>query len=171
VSRCPAEKALRQPSRGLSPHSLRSYLSLTFLRSVVAGSTLLQLSLSANLVSCSETLTLHSLPAKGCANQNILSSELSGLDTTSVHSRGLRIQLNPDHPDHPGRARSSSSSHALIRLSSGCASRLLSRGEERLELYTPTSQHATVLKPYQPSVAKYVWHAAGYLGARLQIAL
>lgn len=79
-----------------------------------------------DLVSWSETQISSRSRQKPCTNQNILSSESSGFDTISVHFEGIQA---------PSKARrnSSSSSHALIRLSSGCAFRLCRREETQAE--------------------------------------
>jgi hypothetical protein len=119
VSRCRAEKALRQPSRNHSPShpGILLYLLLTFLRSVLAGSTLLQLCVAE----CESRFALREsdfpLPAKAlCQPKHPL-----------IRTLGLRYDICPlegnSNSDQP-QTSSSSSSHALTRLSSGCAFRL-----------------------------------------------
>ena len=110
MSRCPGEKALRQPSRNSFSHIL-PIVNVPSIRSC-------GLHLAAAIsYPRSRFVVKVRLPSrsrqKSCTNQNILSSESSGFDTTSVNFEGIQAPFK-------ARRSNSSSSHVLIRLSSGC---------------------------------------------------
>jgi hypothetical protein len=149
VSRCPGEKALRQPSRNSFSHIL-PIVNVPSIRSC-------GLHLAAAIsYPRSRFVVKVRLPSrsrqKSCANQNIHSSESSGFDTTSAQFEGIQAPFK-------ARRRSSSSSHVLIRLSSGCDFRPC-REETQAE-HVPL---CSIPRSAKSSGSRYLSHAAGISG-------